>query len=377
MSQYICFTAYSVDEVVERTRNDPGFRPTLGIIFSSTAIGIPELASIISSLDIPTFGCSTCGEILIPSEDSPIFEQSAVCYFADPDPSHFSIRLFEMTNESATDFGNCIGNWGKETFKNPAFIIAISGLKNDGEAIIRGIEAVCPQKTPIFGGISGDDGDFQETYVFSNKGYSTNGAVVIVFDRSKMHVDGIATSGWVGVGTEMVVTSSEDNIVYTINDRPATQVFKDYLQVSDETLQKVGITFPLLMKRADGTEVHRAFLAVDFDRQALFFAGSVPQGSKVRFSTSFGYETIQKAIQELIDFHAGHNRASLILLFSCMARHRVAGPMVADEIQAASDLWSAPLIGFFTYGEIGFNNISCCDFYNETLCLALIDFNVV
>jgi hypothetical protein len=47
--------------------------------------------------------------------------------------------------------------------------------------------------------------------------------------------------------------------------------------------------------------------------------------------------------------------------------------MIAEEISAASDLWNAPLIGFFSYGEIGHNLAGTCDFYNETLSLVSIE----
>ncbi len=375
MPPSVCFAAYSAGEIVERIRNDPCFKPTLGIIFSSVDIGIPELSSAAASLGIPLFGASTAGEILpLPGEPAPVLEQSAVCCFVNPDPSVFSVALFERGDDSAADLGNRIGAWGLQAFSDPAFVIAISGLKNDGEAIVRGIEAACPPKTPVFGGMSGDDGNFQETFVFSHTGYSADGAVVIVFDRSAVSIDGIASSGWVGVGTEMVVTSSEGNVVHAINNRPAAEIFKDYLKVNDKMLLKVGITFPLLVRRPDGTEVLRAFISVDPSTGSLYFAGSVPQGAKVRFSSSFGYETIERSIRTLREFHAGHRKASLILLFSCIARHRVAGPAVSDEIRAVSSLWDAPVIGFFTYGEIGYNREGTCDFYNETLSLVRVDF---
>ena len=174
---------------------------------------------------------------------------------------------------------------------------------------------------------------------------------------------------------DMVVTSSEGNVVYTINDRPATDIYKDYLNLNGEALQKLGVTFPLLARRPDGTEVIRTFLSVDTGRGSLTFAGSLPQGAKVRFSSSFGYEIIEKSIREMEDFHAEHPRADLVLLFSCYARRIAAGSMLADETQAASALWNVPVIGLFTYGEIGNNRMGECDFYNETLCIALIDFN--
>ena len=194
-----------------------------------------------------------------------------------------------------------------------------------------------------------------------------------VLDRSRMEVNGICTSGWSGVGAEMVITSSEGNVVRTINNRSAVEVFKEYLHVCDEDLLDMGISFPLLVRRPDGSEVLRAFLAIDFETGSLVFAGAVPRGARVRFSSSFGHEIIEKSVRDLTSWHRQHPRADLVLLFSCTARHHVSGPMITEEISAASDLWNAPLLGLFTYGEIGHNLSGTCDFYNETLCLVSIE----
>jgi hypothetical protein len=224
----------------------------------------------------------------------------------------------------------------------------------------------------IYGGLAGDDGLLKETFVFSHTGHSSDGAVVTVFDQSKVTVRGIATSGWTGVGAEMVITSSEGNIVYTINGRPALDVVREYLNVSDEEVLQIAVNFPLLIKRADGTEVLRTIFAADYNKRSVTFAGTVPNGARVRFSSSFGYETIEQAIRDLRDYFPRQTDADLVLIFSCMARFRAAGPMVNDEIMAASQLWKRPLIGFFTYGEIGHNRYGTCEFYNESLSLVLI-----
>ena len=372
MSPSFCFSADSAREISERIRNFSDFHPTLGIIFSSVALGIPDLASEISSAGFPVFGCSSCGEILKVKREEPVLEQSAVCCLLDIDPSVFSVTLFEKSDESSFDFGKRIGSWGKERFASPAFIVTMSGLKNDGEALVRGIESENLPGTRIFGGLAGDDAKFSGTYVFSETGLSMDGAAVLVLDQSRVEVNGIATSGWMGVGGEMVITSSEGNVVRTINNRSAVELFKAYLQVKDEELQDMGISFPLLVRRPDGSEVLRTFLAIDFETGSLIFAGAVPQGARVRFSSSFGHEVIEKTIRDITNWHGQHPRSDLILLFSCMARHHVSGPMVTEEIAAASDLWNAPLIGLFTYGEIGHNLAGTCDFYNETLSLVSI-----
>jgi hypothetical protein len=208
--------------------------------------------------------------------------------------------------------------------------------------------------------------------VFTHDGVSHDGAAVLIFDAEKVDVAGITSSGWTGIGADMTITSSEGNIVYTINGRPATEVMREYLDVTDNELLPIVISFPLQIRRPDGTEVLRAALAMDAEKGALIFAGSVPEGSLARFSSSFGYQTIEQAMRDMEEFHAGHPHASQLLLFSCCARYRVAGAMAADEVLAASRLWKAPLTGFFTYGEIGLNRLGTCDFYNETLSLVLI-----
>ena len=137
-----CFAARSAEEIRDRITNTTEFRPTLGIIFSSVKLGIPDLASTVASLDIPVPGCSTAGEILATAEGSPVHEQSAVCCLLDLPPSFYSVKLFHRDSEPCFAFGQRIGAWGMETFLQPAFIITVAGLENDGEAIIRGMEAI-------------------------------------------------------------------------------------------------------------------------------------------------------------------------------------------------------------------------------------------
>ena len=372
MPRTACFTVYSAGELVKRYRQITRFRPTLGIIFSSVALDIPALAAAIRPEGIPVFGCSTAGEILAGGEETPFNDQSAVCCFLDLDPALFRIARFERNGDTSFSLGERVGAWGSGQFLHPAFIIAIAGLKNDGEAIVRGITGAAGRTVPIFGGMAGDDARLEDTLVFTGDGVSHDGAVALVFDADRVEVAGIASSGWVGIGTEMTVTASDGNTVSTIDNRPATEVFREYLDVKDHDLQQMGINFPLQICRPDGTRVLRAFLSVDFSRGTLTFAGSVPEGSRVRFSSSFGYQTIEQAIRDIGVFHADHPRASLLLLFSCIARYRVAGSQAADEVLSASRLWNAPLAGFFTYGEIGCNSAGTCDFYNETLSLVLI-----
>ena len=159
-SHSFCFSADSTREISERIRNFSDFHPALGIIFSSVALGIPGLASQIASAGFPVFGCSTCGEILKGEGEGPVLEESAVCCLLDIDPSVFSVALFERRDESSFDFGKRIGAWGKKTFASPAFIVTMAGLKNDGEALVRGIESGSHPGPGYSGGLQEMTGNF-------------------------------------------------------------------------------------------------------------------------------------------------------------------------------------------------------------------------
>ena len=55
-----------------------------------------------------------------------------------------------------------------------------------------------------------------------------------------------------------------------------------------------------------------------------------------------------------------------------MARHLAFGPMIDEEILAAYKIWKVPLIGFFSYGEIGRGLTGKSDFSNETFTLVTL-----
>lgn len=372
--RYLCFSALSVEEIKEKLEQEENFSPAFGFIFSSVTLGIPSLAEGVASFNIPIFGASTAGEILSLNGEEPVYEHSAVCLFLDIDPTLLSVQLYERGDRDCFEFGKMIGQEGRKIFRQPGFIIAVSGLSNDGDAIVSGIRSSTPSKTPIIGGLAGDDSQFRDTYVFTHGGHTTNGAAVLILDLSRMEMQNVVTSGWTGVGAEMTVTSSEGNIVHSINGRPATRVLAEYLNVPDDQLIETAVTFPLLIRRPDGSEVLRTSLSADFSTGSITFAGTVPQGAGVRFSSSFGYETIEQSITDITAFHTMHPQADILVAFSCMARHWAVGSLVCDEIEAAQNLWRCPLIGFFTYGEIGCNQQGTVDFYNESLSLALLTF---
>ena len=237
---------------------------------------------------------------------------------------------------------------------------------------MRGIQHVAGDDIIMFGGLAGDDAQFKETFVFSADKLENCGAIAMALDLNHYNINGIATSGWVGIGADKLITHSEGNIVYTIDGKPALDVYKEYLNVRDMDLPEIGIEYPLMIKKRGKQNVLRAVINVDREKRSLIFAGSVPNGSIVSFSSSPGFEVIESTKQKVDEFHQKNPGADVLILFSCMARHSALGPTISEEIEDAWRKWNIPLVGFFTYGEIGNNYSAACDFYNQTFTLVAL-----
>ena len=346
-----------------------GFSPNAAIIFASVELELEKLISFLKTTGIAVFGGSSCGEFLYNESDQVITEGALVCALLELTPGSFAIHEFNGDALSSFDLGKQVGSWATSVYAKPALFVMASGLDIDGEQIVKGIQAEAGQDITIFGGLAGDDAMFRKTYVFTGDVLDSKGIVAMTVNMEHYEVHGLATSGWVGIGADKIITRSEGNIVYTIDGEPALDVYVDYLNVKQDELPEIGVEYPLLLKKPGAPEVLRAVTNVDREKKALIFAGTVPTGAVVTFSSSPGFEIIESTRNKVHEFYLQNRETDLLILFSCMARHNALGPTISEEIDHAWENWRKPLIGFFTYGEIGSNYNAACDFHNETFTM--------
>src|SRR6187431_2461369 len=186
-----------------------GFKPTLAIVFISVKQDRVAISKLLDEKGIQIFGATTAGEFI----DGEIEGGSIVMLLLDMNPANFKIEFLETSQETAFDDAIKLGITGKETFANPAFIIANSGVSLDGEPFVEGIvqgfgksPSSADREVTIFGGKAGDDLALESTFVFTN-GKSNNCALVaLIIDEDKIDVKGIATCGWQAIGTAKTVT---------------------------------------------------------------------------------------------------------------------------------------------------------------------------
>lgn len=349
-----------------------GFIPTLAIVFCSIVQDRKTLIDFFNEKNIDIFGCTTAGEIL----DSEIFEQHTIVMLLNIKKEHY--KIFCEASADTYKASNDLAKFAKANFSNPSIIVVSSGLTINAEQIIKGIKDF-DNKIPLYGGLAGDDLTMKNSYVFSNNYESSNGLIALVLDNDKVNSAGLATSGWDNIGVEKTITKSEGNIVYTIDDEPAVDVFVKFFQFTDSIYNRSEIIamnfaqYPLQLKKDNGNVVLRSPLMVDIDSRALIFAGGIPQGSKVQFSVPPGFDLIDKTRDRASILKDSIKNPDAVIVFSCKARHLALGPIMEDEAGKLRGVWDKPLIGFFTYGEIGTAKDSVCDFHNATCSMVVLE----
>jgi hypothetical protein len=354
-----------------------GYKPTLAIVFLSIKQNHIEICDLLHNEGISIFGCTTAGEFI----DSEISEGGITIMLLDLDPAMFKVVLLESGEDSVYEVSKQIGSSGKESFQNPAFIISSGWLQTDGELIIKGIEEGADSKPSIFGGMAGDDLQLSGPFVFTHgqKGKGVTAVIAIIVDADRIEVNGIATCGWKAVGIAKTITKSEFNIIYTIDDQPALDVVMKYLGIDldsqpiTNTVFNLGAYYPLQLEREGAPPVMRTAMLGNAEDHSLICAGPIPQGSKVRFSLPPDFDIIDTVVNECEGIQTnGENSADAVIMFSCVSRYLSFGVMTSEEIERVKNVWNAPFIGFFSYGEYGKAKDSKHEFHNNTCCVLVL-----
>lgn len=348
-----------------------GFKPTLAICFISKSVERMPVVDLLDTAGISVFGCTTNGEFI--NEETE--KGSAAILLLDMNKDYFQIYFERYPGKNYREVAKEIAQKAKAKYAQPAFLIGTSNASADGEEILRGIEEVAGLDVNAFGGAAGDDYSFTETFVFTNGRDSDEGIVCIALDESKIEINGIATCGWKAVGTEKLVTKSDGNHVYTVDDIPVLDLTAKYGGIENVTpdnkslLFEIAANFPLQLQREKGDPIMRPGLMVDWNDRSYYTSGTVPQGSKVRFSLPPDFDVMEKVIKGVEKLKATEMpEADAVIVFSCAGRILSLGPLMSQEIEGIKNVWNVPMAGMFSNAELGRATGGNLEMHNLTTC---------
>lgn len=250
--------------------------------------------------------------------------------------------------------------------KDTKVIIAFGdGLHLNGEEFVNGVSHIAPDVV-LSGGLAGDNGKMQNTYVFDKKRILDAGVVAVALHSTTLHVTTKYSFDWTALGKKLKVTKAIKNRVYEIDGMTTVDIYAKYFghEVANQ-LPQVGIEFPLIFEQ-NGVEIGRAVLLKHNDG-SLSFAGNIPEGTFVRFGVG-NVERVLQSIHYNIDklTQEMQYESESIFLYSCMARRRFLKEDASDELEVLKQL--GPVFGFYTYGEF-YHNQNSNQLLNETMTL--------
>jgi len=354
-------SAEEIKTALQESLSD-GFKPTLAIVFISIKQDRRLILDILSENDIDVIGATSSGEFINGHQS----EGEIVILLLDLQKSNYCILfddIGERSLESAAD--QMVKNAFKK-FDKPAFILITTLLTSegkllDGEGLVKHIEKLAGPDITLFGGMAGDDITFTGTWVFTNDKSTDYGMAALVLDETKIEFHGLALSGWKPMGVFRIATKSEGNLLYTIDNRPALEMYLHYLGHKESSLEDqiaffetVGTHYPFQIERENRAPKMCNPIGYDKEKDALVCESDVPLSSKLRFSTPPDFDIIETVISKAREIKKEQNtEADALLIFSCAGRLSALGPMAQEENEGLYKIWNAPMAGFYTYGEYG------------------------
>lgn len=348
-----------------------GFKPTLAICFISKSQDRKAISELLDAAGIAIFGCTTNGEFI----DEETEKGSAAILLLDMNIDHFQIYFEEYPGGNYREVAKGVAKKASEKFRLPAFLIGLSRQAVDGEQILHGFEDVVGKAVNLFGGCAGDDYSFTEQFVFTNGKDSNQAMLCMALDEDNVSVKGIATCGWKAIGTEKTVTKSEGNHVYTVDNIPVLDITAKYGGIENVSpdnqglLLEIAANLPLQLQREKGDPVMRPGLLIDWSDHSFYTSGTVPQGSKVKFSVQPDLDVMEKVVKGIENLKATEMpEADALVVFSCAGRILSFGPMMNMELEGIKNVWNVPMAGMFSNGELGRATGGNLEMHNLTTC---------
>lgn len=367
--------AVIITELAKAMEN--GFHPTLAIVFISVSQDRNAVCEILKEQQIDLFGATSAGEF----SDGHESHGGIVILLLDINKKNYHLSFYKTKEQDVALIAKNAASEAMKIFPNPAFILCTTCLSEAGEmyrggAVIHSIQDTAGKQTPIFGAMSGDDGMLNSTYVFTADESTDEGFVMLSLNHDKIELHGMAISGWKPMGKIRTVTKADDEWIYELDGQPALDMYLRYLGQSLRTgedvervlfVEDIGFFYPFLCIDA-GEPTLRTPLEVSKERKAIKLDVPVPEGRQLQFTLPPDFDIVETVLESAATLkEKEHATADALLVFSCLGRKSVLGPMVHDENEGLHKIWNASMAGFFSYGEYG-NDPTSNHVFHSTTC---------
>jgi hypothetical protein len=224
------------------------------------------------------------------------------------------------------------------------------------------------------GGGAGSLSLVSEPCIFGPSGLRRDAAVVALVELSC----GVGVAhGWRPISEGFKVTSSEGNVIRSLDWRPAFEVYREVVEghagrpLLRDAFFDLAKAYPFGITKLANETVVRDPLKLEGD--ALVCVGEVPEGAFVRILHGEPTSLIDAArrARELAGEAMGARSATAQVFIDCVSRVLFLEGAFERELAAVSG-GAPPTFGALTLGEIANNGRQYLEFYNKTAVVGLL-----
>ncbi|MCX6119080.1 MAG: FIST C-terminal domain-containing protein [Proteobacteria bacterium] len=299
---------------------------------------------------------------------------------------HFT-KAVDSISQASESFaaGQSLASKLKKDDLKGVFILS-DGLNANGSELIRGFNSIIDTKQIITSGcLAGDSGDFKRTWLINERRTSSGIIIALGFYGDVICAQG-SKGGWDQFGIERRISKSEGNIVFEIDDKPALDLYEEYLGEKSKELPASGLLFPMQIRSEKNYNqpLIRTLLGIDRIKKSLTFAGDMPLGRVVQLMKANFERLVQGAADAanvmnsmMIKKIKDQNNTSDIvtIVVSCVGRRLVLGQRTDEELEAIQNesKFASNMIGIYSYGELAsYEPGAECELHNQSMTIFTI-----
>lgn len=185
--------------------------------------------------------------------------------------------------------------------------------------------------------------------------------------------------GWTSISGPYKITSSDGNVIKTINFKPAFQLYQKIVEshsgqiLTKENFFDIAKAYPFGISKFGSEKVVRDPVIAN-ENDELICVGEVQQGSYVDVlngNTQTLIKSANEAFLSAIDKLGKNKKRKTTFLIDCISRVLFLEDKYPMELKAIHDN-NTELVGALTIGEIANNGNEYLDFYNKTIVVCCI-----
>jgi hypothetical protein len=358
---------YNQDDLLKGVRSVTGNAPLSGCSGEGVITQSGPEGEVVFTSSGPRKGIDVAGVMVFSSDEIKFY-------------NYLETGLKESSTKTGEEIGRKIKN---DTHTKPLLLLTfVDGLKVNVKDFFTGIDSILKQPLLLCGALAGDNFILGNTFQFFNDRV-VNDAASCVLIAGDVKIEIGVSHGCVPLGLEKTITKAQANTVFEIDNQPAWDFFRQYLDDSIKVFTKeirtfldLGIKLPDDMATEYDKYIIRAPLSQNPDG-SLNFATEIPVGTKVKIIRRNAEKISMgaKNMAERIKAKLGDKIPIAVFHVDCAARGKMFfGDDVKEKgIDVLQDTFgkNIPWLGLFACGELApIKNVNY--YHNQTAVICVI-----